>query len=110
MLDLDLSHQERAHLDSDLQPSYPYQPALQGASCRSSFWPLQGASHHSSCWSAFRPLQGALCAHHSGLHSGHHGGHHAVHQPSLHFGHHVPVIDRLLVKGCMLRLSVKMLS
>ncbi len=36
------------------------------------------------------------------------GGHHVIYHSCLHSGHHVPMIDRLLVKGCMLRLSIEM--
>jgi hypothetical protein len=64
-------------------------------------------NHHTHtnlhCW-------GHHAVHHPGLHFGHRRGHHAVHHAGLHYVHHVPVIERLLLKGCMLRLSIKMSS
>ncbi len=53
---------------------------------------------------------GHHAVHHPGLHFGHRRGNHAVHHAGLHYVHHVPVIERLLLKGCMLRLSIKMSS
>ena len=53
---------------------------------------------------------GHHAVHHPGLHFGHCRGHHAVHHAGLHYVHHVPVIERLLLKGCMLSLSIKMSS
>ncbi len=53
---------------------------------------------------------GHHAVHHPCLHFGHRRGHHAVHHAGLHYVHHVLMIERLLLKGCMLSLSIKMSS
>ena len=73
---------------------------------------LHRGGHHAVCHAGLHSghWRGHHAIHHASLHSGHCRGHHGGHHAGLNYVHHVPVIEVLLLKGCMFKLSINSLT